>query len=211
MGILMWPFKALAVLLLMATVVGGWMYRDQLRDLGRLVFRPAATAPSVGRPGERALQAALEQVRRLDHDEADSVVLTASEMASLIGDGLDPSFRGHLDSLQVELLEGEIAVRAKLHTAAIPPEALGPMVFVVQEWESFGASGPVRVVESGVAEWEVRQLSIREIPFPSEMVNWLVVNALGGTAEGGFPVRIPDGIRDAAIRPAGVVLYGGTP
>ena len=35
-----------------------------------------------------------------------------------IGDGLDPSFRGHLDSLQLELLEGRIAVRAKLRTAA---------------------------------------------------------------------------------------------
>ena len=49
------------------------------------------------------------------------------------------------------------------------------------------------------------------IPFPSEMVHWLVVNALGGTAGGAFPVRIPDGIREATIRPTGVVLYGGTP
>ncbi len=211
MGILMWPFKALAALFVVAALAGVWLYRDQLRDMGRLVFRPAPTAPSVGRPGERALEAAHDQVEILAQGRADSVLLTASEMASLIGDGLDPGFRGHLDSLQVELLEGKITVRAKLHTAAMPPEALGPLVFVVQEWESFTATGPIRVVDRGVAEWDVEQLSIRDIPFPSEMVHWLVVNALGGTAGGGFQVRIPDGIRDAIIRPTGVVLYGGTP
>jgi hypothetical protein len=165
----------------------------------------------VGRPGERALEAALAQVSVLAQGRADSVVLSPSEMASLIGNGLDPAFRGHLDSLSVELLEGAIAIRAKLHTTAMPQEALGPFVFIAQEWEPFSASGPVRVVESGMAEWDLEQLSIRDIPFPSEMVGWLVINALGGTPTGGFPVRIPDGIRDATIRPTGVVLYGGTP
>ena len=211
MGVLMWPFKALTVLLLVASLVGAWLYRDQLRDVGRLVFRSSPTSSSVGRPGERALAAALAQVSVLAQGQADSVVLSASEMASLIGDGLDPAFRGHLDSLEVELLEGAIAVRAKLQTSAMPREALGPLVFIVQEWEPFAASGPVRVVESGMAEWDLEQLAIRDIPFPSEMVDWLVINTLGGTPTGGFPVRIPEGISDATIRPTGVVLYGRTP
>ena len=139
------------------------------------------------------------------------VVLTATEMASLIGDGLDPSFRGHLDSLQVELLDGRIAVSAKLRTSALPPEALGPLVFFVQEWEPFSATGPIQVVAPMEAEWLIEQLSLRDIPFPREMVQWLVSNALGGTAESGFPVHIPEGVGRVAVHPHGVVLYRDGP
>ena len=211
MGFLMWPFKLAAALVVVVVLVAAVLYRDQIREMGGLVFRPAPTSPSVGRPGERALEAAKEQVRVLAQGEADSVTLTATEMASLIGDGLDPAFRGHLDSLQLELLDGAIAVRANLNTAALPAGSLGPLSFFVQEWEPFAASGPVRVAGPGTAEWSVQQLSIRDVPMPREMVQWLVVNTLGGTADGGFPVRIPQGIRDATITPAGVVLHGATP
>jgi hypothetical protein len=47
---------------------------------------------------------------------ADSVVLTASEFASLVGSGMDRELRSRLDSLQIELLEGEIQVSGRLHT-----------------------------------------------------------------------------------------------
>lgn len=206
MGCLSWPLKALGVIMIVLVVAGAILYRREIREWGAGLFRPAAIE-SVGRPGTRALDDAKEKVERLDRGRADSVVLRAAEMASLIGDGLDPAFRGHLDSLQVELLEGRIAVRARLRTEAIPPEALGPLSMFVQQWEPFAGAGPVRVVERGRAEWTLEELSLREIPFPREMTQWLVRNALGGTAEGAFPVQIPDGIGDAAVHPHGVVLY----
>lgn len=210
MGCLSWPFKALAAVVLALVVLGAVMYRDQLREIGSSLFRPMPPQ-SIGRPGTRALGVAQDKVATLASAQADSVVLTATEMASLVGDGLDPSFRGHLDSLQIELLEGRIAVSAKLHTAAMPREALGPLVFMVQEWEAFSATGPIRVVAPTEAEWMIEQLSLRDIPFPREMVQWLVSNSLGGTAESGFPVQIPEGIGDAAVHPHGVVLYRNVP
>jgi hypothetical protein len=210
MGCLSWPFKALAAVVLVLVVIGAIVYRNELRQMGSSVFGPRPPQ-SIGRPGTRALGVARDKVATLATAEADSVVLSATEMASLVGDGLDPSFRGHLDSLQVELLEGRIAVRAKLRTAAMPPEALGPLVFFVQEWEPFSAVGPIRVVAPLKAEWIIDQLSLRDIPFPREMVQWLVSNALGGTAERGFPVQIPEGIGDAAVHPHGVVLYRNGP
>lgn len=210
MGCLSWPFKALAAVVLILVVIGAVLYRDQLREIGSSVFGPR-TPQSIGRPGTRALAAALDKVATLASAEKDSVMLTATEMASLIGDGLDPSFRGHLDSLQVELLDGRIAVSAKLRTSALPPEALGPLVFFVQEWEPFSATGPIQVVAPMEAEWLIEQLSLRDIPFPREMVQWLVSNALGGTAESGFPVHIPEGVGRVAVHPHGVVLYRDGP
>ena len=210
MGCLSWPFKALAAVVLLLVVIGAIVYRNELREMGGNLFR-ARPPQSVGRPGTRALGVAREKVATLASAQEDSVVLTATEMASLIGDGLDPSFRGHLDSLQVELLEGSIAVRAKLRTSALPPGTLGPLALMVQEWEPFSASGPIRVVAPLEAEWTIEQLSLRDIPFPREMVQWLVSNALGGTAQSGFPVHIPEGIGDAAVHPHGVVLYRNGP
>jgi len=202
--------KVAAVLVALVVGVAAWVYRGEIRDVAVQVFRPGP-APSEGRPGIRALASAKAKVGTLESAEADSVVLTSSEMASLIGDGLDPSFRGNLDSLQIQLLEGRIAVRANLRVAAIPRESLGPLVFIVQDWEPFAAAGPVHVVESTQAEWGIEELSLGGFPFPSEMIQWLVSTTLGGTADGGFLVHIPEGIHDAAIHPYGVVLYGNRP
>ena len=210
MGCLSWPFKALAVVVLVLVVIGVVLYRDQLREIGSSVLGPRPPQ-SIGRPGTRALEVAQDKVATLASAEQDSVVLTATEMASLVGDGLDPSFRGHLDSLQVELLDGRIAVSAKLRTSALPAEALGPLAFFVQEWEPFSATGPIRVVAPMEAQWSIEQLSLRDIPFPREMVQWLVSNALGGTAESGFPVHIPEGVGAVAVHPHGVVLYRDGP
>jgi len=206
MGCLSWPFKALAAVVLVLVVIGAIVYRDELREMGSSMFRPQPPQ-SIGRPGTRALGVARDKVATLAAAQEDSVVLTATEMASLIGDGLDPSFRGHIDSLQVELLEGRIAVRGNLRTTELPPGTLGPLVFIAQEWEPFSATGPIRVVAPLEAEWIIEQLSLRDIPFPREMVLWLVSNVMGGTAESGFPVQIPEGIGDAAVHPHGVVLY----
>jgi hypothetical protein len=210
MGCLSWPFKALAVVVLALVVVGAIVYRTELREMGSGLFRPPPPQ-SVGRPGTRALGVAKDKVATLAAAQEDSVVLTATEMASLIGDGLDPSFRGHLDSLQVELLEGRIAVRGRLRTSALPSGTLGPLALIVQEWEPFSATGPIRVVAPMEAEWTIEQLSLREIPFPREMVQWLVSTVLGGNAESGFPVQIPEGIGAAAVHPHGVVLYRNGP
>jgi len=221
MGCLTWPFKALAVVLLAALVAGAWWYRDTLVGIGKSLVHWAPPSPSTGRPGVRALAAAHDKIDSLNAWDADSVVLSASETASLVGEGLDPGFRGNLDSLQVELREDTIAVRARLHTAGLPRQALGPLVFVVQPWEPFAAAGPLRVTGAGRAEWEVAELSIREIPFPWEMIRWLVGTALGGGSTGGrgagnggeggsgFPLRIPAGITNVAVHPHGLILYGG--
>lgn len=207
MGCVSGALKVAAVLVALVVGVAAWVYRGEIRDVAIQVFRPGP-APSEGRPGIRALASAKDKVATLEDAMADSVILSASEMASLVGDGLDPSFRGNLDSLQIQLLEGRIAVSANLRIEAIPRESLGPLAFIVQDWEPFSAVGPIRVVGPTQAEWGIEELSLRDIPFPSEMIQWLVSTTLGGTADGGFLVHIPEGIHDAAIHPHGVVLYG---
>jgi hypothetical protein len=214
MGCLSVPFKLLGGVALIAALAIGWLYRDRLATELHRVFDsseggdlPTAT----GRPGSRALVSAQSKIDSLNGWGADSVVLTPSEVASLIGAGLNPSIRRQLDSLQVELLDGAVAVNAKLATARLPRELTGPLTVALREREPVQAAGPIQVVGPGKAEWAVSSFRIREFPIPRDAVPRLVAKAFGDSTRRTIPVRIPSGIREIRIRPSGATLFGARP
>jgi hypothetical protein len=214
MGCLSLPVKLLGGLALIAALAVGWLYRDRLAaELHRLFDSAGAGDPSTatGRPGSRALVSAQSKVDSLNGWGADSIVLTPSEVASLIGAGLNPSLRRQLDSLQVELLDGSVAVNAKLATARLPRELTGPLTVALREREPVQAAGPIRVVGPGKAEWAVQSFRIREFPIPRDAVPRLVAKAFGDSTRRTVPVRIPSGIREIRIRPSGATLFGARP
>jgi hypothetical protein len=214
MGCLTAPFKVLGCLGLIAALLFGWLYRDRLvregrRLLGRLEG-PAAVAPASrrGRPGARALETAGAKIDSLNGWRADSVVLSPSEVASLMGSGLAPAFRKELDSLQVELLEDEVRVRARLRTARLPAELIGPLAVGLRSNEPVEATGPLRVTGAGEGEWVVRSFQIRDIPVPAPAIPRLVSRALGDPGRETVPWKVPAGVRGIRIRPGGATLYG---
>jgi hypothetical protein len=194
-----------------AALALGWLYRDRLiREGRRLLAGHAATAPAVasGRPGARALESARSKVDSLNGWRADSIVLTPSEVASLMGSGLEPTFRKELDSLQVELLEGEVAVRVRLRTARLPKEMVGPLGVALRTYEPVQAVGPLRVLGPGAGEWAIRSIRIRDFPLPDAMVPRLVSRALDDPGRHTVPWRVPAGVRAIRLRPGSATLYG---
>jgi hypothetical protein len=211
MGCLTAPFRVLGCLVLIALLLAGWLFRDQLvREARRLLPGTERPAPveGVGRPGSRSLATGRSKVDSLNGWRADSVVLSASELASLIRNGLDPEVRSQLDSLQVRLLEGEVAIDARLHTARLPKGALGPFTVALRPVEPVEAAGPIRVIGPGEGEWVVRSFKLRDIPIPQDLAPVLVARALGDSTRQTVPLRIPAGVRRVRIDPRGVVLYG---
>src|SRR5688572_3337457 len=177
MGCLTAPFKFLGYLGIIAVLAVGWLYRDRLASEARNLFGSITgtdKATSAGRPGARALLSARAKIDSLNGWRADSVVLTASEVASMIGSGLDPALRSQLDSLQVELLDGSIALSARLATARLPRELIGPLSIALRPREPIEAAGPLQVVGPGRAEWAVESFQIRNIPLPRDAVPKLV-------------------------------------
>ena len=214
MGCLSVPFKLLGGVGLIVALAIGWLYRDRLASELHRILDSSATSESVtatGRPGSRALVSAQSKIDSLHGWGADSVVLTPSEVASLIGAGLNPSLRRQLDSLQVELLDGSVAVNAKLATARLPRELTGPLTIALREREPIQAAGPIRVVGQGKAEWAVQSFKIREFPIPSDAVPRLLAKAFGDSTRRTVPVRIPPGIKEIRIRPSGATLFGARP
>lgn len=217
-GCLAAPFRLLGCLGLLAALVLGWLNRDRLfREGRRLLDRvttpgaaPAAPAAGVaaGRPGHRALASARAKVDSLNGWRADSVVLTPAEVASLLGNGLAPAFRRELDSLQVELLDGEVLLRARIRTARLPASLIGPLGAALRPTEPVEAAGPLRVTGPGTGEWAVRSFRIRDFPIPGPAVPKLVARALDDPKRETVPWTVPAGIRDIRVRQGSATLYG---
>jgi hypothetical protein len=211
MGCLSFPFKLLGGLSLLLLLAIGWLYRDRLgSELNRLLDRSESSEYPIGagRPGSRALGSARAKIDSLNGWRADSVVLTPSEVASLIGAGLDPTVRRQLDSLRVELLDREVAVFAKLATARLPRELIGPLAIALREREPVQAAGPIEVTGPGTAEWRVQSFRIRDFPVPRDAVPRLMAKAFGDSAKQSIPLRIPAGVREIRVRPSGATLLG---
>lgn len=211
MGCLSAPFKLLGFLGLVAALAVGWLYRDRMAAEARRLFGTSGSSDggvTWGRPGGRALISAQSKIDSLNGWRADSVVLTASEVASMIGVGLDPEIRKQLDSLQVQLREGSVGVSAVLSTARLPRELTGPLAMALRPKERVEAGGPLEVVEPRRAEWAVRSFRIRNFPIPQDAVPKLVSKALGDSTRRTVPIRIPAGIREIRIRSSGATLLG---
>jgi hypothetical protein len=211
MGCLSAPFKLLGFLALVAALAAGWLYRDRLAEqVQHLLGTPGSGTGGAlsGRPGARALLSAKSKIDSLNGWRADSVVLTAAEVASMIGVGLDPEIRKQLDSLEVQLMDGSVEVSAVLSTARLPRELIGPLALALRPKEPVEAGGPLRVVEPRKAEWAVRTFRIRNFPVPRDAVPKLVSRALGDSTRSTVSIRIPPGIREIRIRPSGATLFG---
>ncbi len=204
------PFRLLGILTLAALVSGAWLFRhDILRlvrpQVARVTESLGGGAAGTGNAG--ALARARDKIDSLHGWAADSVVLTAGEMASLLADGLPKEARGRLDSIALVLGEGRLSISARLETAQIPRDALGPFAGALDPWERISAAGPVRVARAGQAEWRVDALTLRGITLPEEASHRLVERALPGADNGVVPVALPAGIAGLRIRPDGVALY----
>ncbi len=107
----------------------------------------------------------------------------------------------------MELLEGSLAVHARLDTRALPPQALGPLAAFVQPREPLRLGGTLTIDRPGIARFTIREISLRGIDFPGPAVKSIARQMAGADAEGGIPVNVDRAIARIAIHPTGVVLY----
>ena len=209
-GCLTLPFRILGCLGVILLLGLGYLYRDRVlefvHDLAREKNIPAEV---VGRPTQGGAQRALDKIDSLNAWRADSVVLTAAEMASLIGAGLDPAFRNQVDSIAVTLAVGRIGLEASLLTDRIPKSVLGPLGSMVDKREHLSAAGTVELVEPGRAVWIVDRLTLGSFPFPRDMIPRLLERAMGSHSSE-VPFAVPHGLRAVRVRPTGVSLFGST-
>jgi len=196
-----------------ALLLALWWFREPIlrtgaRWFGRSQALPPVADTAVGAPTPQAVASGQTKVGSLGTTAGpDSVILTPNEVASLIGSGIDWRVRKTFDSLRVELLDGALAVHARLDTRALPPQTLGPLAAIVQPREPLRLGGTLTIDRPGTARFTIREISLRGIDFPAPAVKSIARQMAGADAEGGIPIQVDRAIARIAIHPTGVVLY----
>ena len=203
------PFRLLGIIALSILISAAWLLRHEILSIVRpQVHRVTdALAPHDGAPTAAARAHGRDKVDSLLGWSADSVVLTAGEMAALLLDGLSPEARSHLDSVTVTLGDGRLSVDARLETSQIPPDQLGPLAGVLRAWETVTVAGDVASSRPGQAEWRIDALTLRGITLAPEASRTLVNRGLPGSERGRVAVTLPKGVARITVRPTGVALF----
>jgi hypothetical protein len=206
-GCLALPFRILGLILLVALGWLAWSYRDDIRRKVHEWTADDAPATVQGRAVRGQAAPAAARIYDLLGSRADSVVLSASEVASLLDSLATLVAPGAVDSVEVTLDQDDLTVRARVDTRAVPV-SLGAVGSVVRDHETVQAGGRVQFRQPGRAEWQVERVRIRGIPVPGEVVDRLI-RRFTGSADGnviGFAVpRTVSGLR---VTRSGVTLYG---
>lgn len=208
-GCLKGALKLGCLVLVAGALVLVWWYREPIlrtgaRWFGRSQALPPVADTAVGAPTPTAVASAQAKLKSLA--TVDSVVLTANEMASLIGSGIDWKVRKSFDSLRVELLDDAFAIHARLDTRSLPPDALGPLAGIVQPREPLRLGGTLTIERPGLAHFTIREISLRGFAFPGPAVK-SVVRQLTGAEDGNIPVQVDRAIADVRLSPTGAVFY----
>lgn len=209
-GCLTWPIRLAFALLVTFLLFAGWAYRRELSGMWRFWRSGEPKAASVmGTASPAALAKATDLVDSLNGWRADSIVLTADQLASLLQAGLGGAAARYLDSVTVTLGTDHATVGAMLATEAIPRRALGPFRRFVRARERISVGGRLVVLGAESGALRVDAVSLRGLPFPSAMIGRFMSASLDASEDGTVRFKLPKGIRDLKVAPSGVVLYGG--
>lgn len=205
------PLRLLGILALSILISGAWLLRHEILSIVRPQVHRVTDALDQrgGAPTTTARERARDKVDSLHGWSADSVVLTAGEMAALLLDGLAPEARSRLDSVTVTLGDGRVSIDASLETRQIPHDLLGPLAGVLRAWETVTVAGDIAASRPGQAEWSVDALTLRGITLPPEASRTLIGRGLPGAVGGRVPVTLPKGVARITVRSTGVALFRG--
>ena len=205
-GCLSLPFRLLFLALLLLGGFVAWSYRDEIRRrIHSWTAEPGAPeASGLGR-ADRA-PAVLRRLDALGTGRADSVLLSAADVASLIAAAAAGRDRGAVDSIEVRLAPDDIELRGRVDTRRLPL-SFGPLSGVVRDHERVEIGGPLVFRRSGLAEWQVARARVRGIPLPRDVVG-RVLRQFGASEENVLPLPLPATIDGLRVSSAGLVLYG---
>ncbi|MEP6591868.1 MAG: hypothetical protein ABJC19_11850 [Gemmatimonadota bacterium] len=199
-------FAFLLVLLLAA----GWLYRSELLRWGRGVIDPLSVVRRTGHPSPVAAASATWKVDSLMRSGADSILLTADEMASLVAKGAGFVPDAPLDSISVELGDRTIRVRTMVNGDRLPERVTRLLPITPHGYEEVIAEGTLTPARAGVAEWRLERVRVRGLPVPSDLVARIIGRVTGRESDGRLEIAMPRGITGFRVRPEGVAIYRGS-
>jgi hypothetical protein len=199
--------RLLGLALLVLAGYAAWSYRREIR---RQIHQWTAETPAPEASGRGRAADASAVLRRIDSlrvGSADSVLLSAGELASLATDLAAKVVPQAVDSVEIRLDRDDVEIRARVDTRKVPV-SLGPLSSVVRDHEYVEAGGRLVFRRAGRAEWEVERVRVRGVPVPKTFVDEEIRRFAPREGGSGIPVALPATVTGLRVTPDGVTLYG---
>lgn len=202
------------LVVLVAAVVLGFLYRDQLGAIYRHIRHlppPAEEAhfvpPAVGAAGVPAARAAL--ARLAEPGGPAWIDLSPAQVGALLEERLrSTGQRGAVDSLSVAFVGDEARVRGIVDLSGVPRGALGPFAGSLDRHQPVMLGGIFSADSAGRVWWSVTRLVVGDFPFPrgtiGAVLRQLHVPELAGSA---IPLPLHERVGDATVRQGALRLY----
>ena len=200
--------------LLALAIVVGWLTRD--RWLHRVTGRaPAVATGPVWEPltAERAerTRRALDQLSRPNGPVFTN--LSGAEVASYVFQSLAKQLPPSADSVEAAIIGDRLYIRASVRLSDLGGTGvLGPLAGMLGERERMQFGGTFHVLRPGLAEFQVKDLRLRDFSVPATMIPRLLRQIWRGTrpdglSPDGLPVVIPGYLGDVRIATDAITLY----
>lgn len=205
--------------LLIVIVVIGWATRRQwLPLLQRKVAEVRAPAPPTGVVWEPITDSAAARARAAIEKlgERSGPVfanLSGGELASYLYQQLARQLPPSAQHVEAAVIGDQLVVRASVQLTDFGGrDALGPLASVMGAREMVQFGGTLDVVRSGLGEFRVRSIKVRDLTLPSPMIPKLLRQVQHGTRpvgvnEDALPLVIPSYLADARIDNGKITLY----
>jgi hypothetical protein len=201
------PFRLLFLAVLVLAGFAAWSYRREIKRQIHEWTADSGPPEVVGRAEVGSLANVRRRLDSLARRRADSVLLSASDVAGSVETIANRLVPGSIDSVTVRLDREDIDLRGRVDTRTVPV-SLGPVRGVVRDHEFVEAGGRLVYRKPGIAEWQVERVRVRGVPVPRELAERLL-RSFGATAElGALTVPLPPAVTGLRVTAAGIVMYG---
>ena len=205
----------LALVLLLA--VGGWLTRD--RWLWRLTGRPVASTGPVWEPltPEGADRAKRALGRLSQSSGAVYANVSGGDIASYVFQQLSKQLPPSADSVEAAVIGDRLYIRASVRMQELGgASALGPLAGMMGDREQMQFGGTLHVLRPELAEFQVRDIKLRDFSVPSTLIPRLLRQIErgarpAGLSDNGLPLVIPPYLGDVRISSGKITLYKTSP
>jgi hypothetical protein len=141
------------------------------------------------------------------------IALSGSDVASYVFQELAKQLPASADSIQAAVIEDRVSMRAIVRLADLGGVgSLGPLASMLSDRERVQLGGTLRVIRPGLAEFQVREVKVRDVNVPSGLVPRLLSRFVRGTrpeglSPNGLPLAIPRHVGDIRVAGGRITLY----
>ena len=207
------------LLLIAVIAIVAWLTQD--RWWPRLTGHPARTA-STGPVWEPLTAQGAERTRQLltRLSQPTGPVygnLSGGDVASYVYQSLAKQLPPSADSIEAAVIGDRLYIRASVQLKDLGGTAsLGPLAGMLGDREQMQFGGTFHVIRPQLAEFQVKDVKIRELSLPQAMIPRVLRQTERGSrpeglAEDGLPIVVPKYLGDVRIANGRVTLYKTMP